>query len=100
MIETPPCEHRIKLEGTDNYIFCANSNVDAKGGIVPIQMCGICPQRTIPCEEHRQVPKDLKWVSRGFGDTVKKFTDMIGISPCGGCLKRQREWNAAAPYNE
>ena len=37
--------------------------------------------------------------SRGLGDTVKTITDKLGIKQCGGCKKRQKQWNKVVPYN-
>ncbi len=35
--------------------------------------------------------------SRGLGDTVAKMTKTVGITPCGGCKKRQKDWNEKFP---
>ena len=37
-------------------------------------------------------------VSTGFGDTIKKVTDTLGIKQCGGCKKRQALLNQMFPY--
>lgn len=39
--------------------------------------------------------------SRGLGDTVKnliQITTLGMMKPCGGCQRRQAEWNQAVPY--
>ena len=38
--------------------------------------------------------------SKGFGDTIKKVTDKLGIKQCGGCKKRQKKINRLFPYKE
>lgn len=38
--------------------------------------------------------------SQGFGDTVKKITDKMGIQQCGGCKKRQEWLNKYFPYKK
>ena len=38
--------------------------------------------------------------SKGFGDTIKKVTDKLGIKQCGGCKKRQKKLNRLFPYEE
>lgn len=38
--------------------------------------------------------------SRGLGDTVKKVTDKMGWSQCGGCEKRQGKLNRLIPYEK
>lgn len=37
--------------------------------------------------------------SNGLGDTIKKFTNAIGIEPCKACSRRARFLNKAFPYN-
>jgi hypothetical protein len=36
--------------------------------------------------------------SRGFGDTIKKVTNKLGIKQCGACKKRQMRLNKLFPY--
>jgi hypothetical protein len=36
--------------------------------------------------------------SRGFGDTIKKVTNKLGIKQCGACKKRQLKLNKLFPY--
>ena len=36
--------------------------------------------------------------SRGAGDTIAKITKTFGITPCGGCARRQAQLNAMMPY--
>jgi hypothetical protein len=36
--------------------------------------------------------------SKGLGDTVAKFTRIMGVQPCGGCKKRQAKLNEMFPY--
>lgn len=36
--------------------------------------------------------------SSGLGDTIAKVTSAVGIKPCGGCKKRQRQLNKLVPY--
>jgi hypothetical protein len=36
--------------------------------------------------------------SRGFGDTIAKITNAVGIKPCGGCKERQKRLNKIIPY--
>lgn len=49
-------------------------------------------------------PADLRTLrrncpaSRGLGDTIAKFTEAIGIKPCGGCKERQAKLNEIVPY--
>ena len=38
--------------------------------------------------------------SKGLGDTIKKVTDKLGISQCGGCKKRQEKLNRLFPYGK
>ncbi len=38
--------------------------------------------------------------STGFGDTIKKVTDKLGIKQCGGCKRRQEKLNRLFPYKE
>jgi hypothetical protein len=40
----------------------------------------------IDCDEYRG--KD-----RGFGDTVKRTAEKLGVKPCGGCQKRREALN-------
>lgn len=35
---------------------------------------------------------------RGLGDVIAKATSMVGITPCGGCKKRQAALNAMFPF--
>ena len=38
----------------------------------------------------------------GLGDAVKKFTNMLGVKPCGGCEKRAaalNRWIAFSPWH-
>ena len=80
-----------------------------------IVVCQKCPHRFRPCggpcpcladgkgEDiiHKattgECPKML-FPSRGLGDTIAKITTAVGIKPCGGCKKRQAEWNEKVPY--
>jgi len=36
--------------------------------------------------------------SRGLGDTIAKFTKVLGIKKCRGCKKRQKLLNKLFPY--
>ena len=36
--------------------------------------------------------------SKGFGDTIKKVTEALGIPQCGGCKQRQDALNNIFPY--
>ena len=38
--------------------------------------------------------------SEGFGDTVKKVSDMLGIPQCGACGKRQQKLIRLIPYKK
>lgn len=38
--------------------------------------------------------------SRGFGDTVAKFTSALGVKPCAGCKQRQDWLNRWLPYSK
>ena len=42
---------------------------------------------------------EYKGKSKGLGDTIKKFTDMMNVKQCGGCKKRQEELNSIFPYS-
>lgn len=45
-------------------------------------------------------PAKITKKSKGFGDTIKKFTDKLGIKQCGGCKKRQQWLNKYFPYKK
>tara|TARA_R110000803_G_scaffold174738_1_gene237340 strand:+ start:194 stop:568 length:375 start_codon:yes stop_codon:yes gene_type:complete len=44
-------------------------------------------------------PAKKKLASAGIGDTIKKFTEAIGIKACEGCNARARFANKAFPFN-
>ena len=44
-------------------------------------------------------PAKKKLASAGIGDTIKKFTEAIGITPCEGCNARAKFLNKAFPFN-
>ena len=37
---------------------------------------------------------------RGFGDMVKRATDLLNIKQCGGCKKRQKWLNKKFPFKD
>lgn len=43
-------------------------------------------------------PVPAEKISRGFGDTIARMTTAVGITPCGGCKKRQAKLNKLFPY--
>jgi hypothetical protein len=43
--------------------------------------------------------KKKKFTSAGLGDSIKKFTTALGVTPCTGCNRRSRYLNKAFPYN-
>ena len=45
------------------------------------------------------VPK-ATFTPRGLGDTIAKLTTKVGITPCGGCKKRQELFNEKVPYGK
>lgn len=53
------------------------------------------PDETISVQDR---PETIMVVSRppiikGPGDLIARATSAIGIKPCGGCKKRQEDWN-------
>lgn len=41
-----------------------------------------------------------KLASSGLGDSIKSFTEAMGITPCKGCNRRARFLNKAFPFNQ
>lgn len=54
-------------------------------------------QKKIVIEERKKAQEEA---SKGFGDTIKKATDFLGIPQCGGCKKRQEMLNKKFPYKK
>ena len=44
-------------------------------------------------------PAKKKVASKGLGDSIKKFTEAIGIKACEGCNARAKFLNKAFPFN-
>jgi hypothetical protein len=47
---------------------------------------------------HQLAYENIYTLNRGVGDTIAKITHALGITPCGGCQKRQEELNRIVPY--
>lgn len=74
------CKHAtVNESGT---VVCGLGLFD--GGMISPAHCGQCEKYAGPM--------------RGAGDLVAKITTTVGIKPCGGCKKRQMDWNKAFPY--
>ena len=101
----------------DDWIYMTLDNVvkiDAMYGVKRprhLELAGY-PIQTMPRQSTASqivVPsaaESHKMLSRGLGDSVKKGLERVGIRQkrrrgrkCGGCSKRQRKMNNAAPYS-
>lgn len=81
------CEHRVSRDGnlTDPPLF----------GDSPLPRRAPPPPPATPPESTEAA--DGKW--RGLGDVVASATKAVGISPCGGCRKRQELLNKIVPFS-
>lgn len=50
-------------------------------------------------KKKRGRPAKKKLASKGLGDSIKKFTEAMGIKSCEGCSARAKFLNKAFPYN-
>jgi hypothetical protein len=49
-------------------------------------------------KKQMQIFEEMAKESTGLGDTIAKFTGLIGIKPCNACKRRQKKLNKMFPY--
>lgn len=49
-------------------------------------------------KKQMEIFKEMAKEPKGLGDTIAKFTGLIGIKPCNACKKRQDKLNKMFPY--
>lgn len=104
--EMPVCEKRNAIEqvskdGTKQVIYrCAHLGCHQFAQAVTPDICESCPLRVFkekkPAPQGAPAPKR----SRGVGDTIKKITAKVGITPCAACEKRAETLNRWLPYRQ